>query len=75
MVRDIGLPEWLLDQDQVSPEQIANTLLAIHRNPAEARRKTAKAMAYVAERQAATMAVVRRSAEEHYQRSSRRTTC
>ena len=66
MMRDIGLPEWLLDQDQVSPQQIADTLLAIHRNPAEARRKTAKAMAYVAERQTATMAVVRRSAEGHY---------
>jgi polysaccharide pyruvyl transferase WcaK-like protein len=70
MVRDIGLPEWLLDQDQVSPEQIAQTLIAIAHDPAEARRKTVKAMAYVAERQTATMGVARRAAEKHYHRRS-----
>jgi polysaccharide pyruvyl transferase WcaK-like protein len=66
MMRDIGLPEWLLDQDQVPPGKIAETLVAIYKDPAEARRKTAKAMAYVAERQTATMSAVRRAAEIHF---------
>jgi polysaccharide pyruvyl transferase WcaK-like protein len=68
MVRDIGLPEWLLDQDKVPPGRITDTLLEIHRDPAAARRKTAKAMAYVAQRQTETMAMVRRSAEAHYRK-------
>jgi len=67
MMRDIGVPEWLLDQDQVSPAQIADTLIGIGRDPGAARAKTAKAMRYVAERQTATMGVVRRTAEKHFQ--------
>lgn len=66
MMRDIGVPEWLLDQDEVPPEQIAARLVAISRDPAEARRKAAAAMAYVAQRQTATMAVLRGAAEQHY---------
>ena len=67
MMRDIGVPEWLLDQDQAPPEKIADALVAIYRDPADARRKVGKAMSYVAERQTATMAVVRRAAEKHFQ--------
>jgi polysaccharide pyruvyl transferase WcaK-like protein len=67
MVRDIGLPEWLLDQDEVPPAKIAETLVSIAKDPAGARRRTAKAMAFVGERQAATMSVVRRAAETHHQ--------
>jgi polysaccharide pyruvyl transferase WcaK-like protein len=67
MMRDIGVPEWLLDQDQVSPEKIAATLIAIQKDPGAARKKAAKAMELVATRQTQTMSVVRRAAEKHYQ--------
>ncbi len=66
MMRDIGTPEWLLDQDEVSPEKIAGTLIEIARDPEAARRKAAKAMEFVRRRQADKMAVVRRAAESHY---------
>lgn len=66
MMRDIGLPEWLIDQDEVAAESIARAMLGIHRDTPAARRKTADAMALVNQRQAETMAVVKRSALGHF---------
>ena len=68
MMRDIGVPQWLLDQDQVSPERIADTLIAIQRDPAAARLAAGKAMDYVRQRQTETMKVVRRAAEDHWRK-------
>jgi polysaccharide pyruvyl transferase WcaK-like protein len=66
MMRDIGTPEWLLDQDEVSPEKIAASLVDIAKNPDAARRKAAKAMEFVRTRQTEKFAVVRRAAETHF---------
>lgn len=73
MMRDIGLEAWLLDQDQVPPEKIAGTLVAMARDSKAARRQTAKAMDFVRQRQAHTMGFARRAAEAHYgKRQARR---
>lgn len=68
MMRDIGLEPWLLDQDRVPPEKIAETLAAIARDPRAARRETARAMDFVRQRQAHTMGFARRAAEAHYRK-------
>ncbi|WP_373331207.1 polysaccharide pyruvyl transferase family protein [Salmonirosea aquatica] len=58
MFRDIGLPEWLFDIDRVSSEQLIDTLMTIEKGYPQAKNKVTKAMAYVAERQKATMETV-----------------
>jgi polysaccharide pyruvyl transferase WcaK-like protein len=68
MMRDIGLEEWLLDQDQVAPEKIAGALVAIAKDRRAAGRQTAKAMDFVRERQTHTMGFVRRAAEAHFEK-------
>lgn len=60
MFRDIGLPEWLLEFDSTPAAKMAGTLFAIHDDYAAALAKVKKAMAFVEQRQAATMAVVRK---------------
>lgn len=69
MMRDIGLPEWLMNQDEVAPEKIAEAMLAVHKNTPDARAKTARAMEFVRKRQKETMAVVKRSAMGHFDRA------
>jgi len=61
MFKDIGLPEWLLEFDSTPAAKMAETLFAIHDDYPGALAKVKKAMAFVAERQAATMAVVRKA--------------
>lgn len=68
MMRDIGLPEWLMDQDQTPPAEIAAVMLAVYRDTSGARAKVGRAMSIVRKRQAETMAVVKRSAMDHYKR-------
>ncbi|MCX6908667.1 MAG: polysaccharide pyruvyl transferase family protein [Verrucomicrobia bacterium] len=60
MFRDIGLPEWLLEFDSTAAAKMAETLFAIHDDYPGALAKVKKAMAFVEQRQTATMAVVRR---------------
>jgi polysaccharide pyruvyl transferase WcaK-like protein len=60
MFRDIGLPEWLLEFDSTPAAKMAETLFAIHDNYPAALAKVKKAMAFVEQRQAATMTVVKR---------------
>lgn len=66
MMRDIGLPEWLIDQDEVSHAGIAGAMLNVYRDTPAARAKVTQAMALVQRRQKETMAVVKRSALEHF---------
>ena len=61
MFKDIGLPEWLLEMDETPVEKMADTLLAIDADYAGAQAKVKKAMAFVHQRQAETMAVLRKA--------------
>ena len=60
MFKDIGLPEWLLEMDETPVEKMAETLFAIHDDYPAALAKVKKAMAFVHQRQADTMGVVKR---------------
>lgn len=61
MFRDIGLPEWLFDIDAASSADITKAVMAIHRDYPAAKAKVKKAMTFVADRQKATMQVVRKT--------------
>ena len=61
MMRDIGLPFWLHDQDQVPVEKILDSMLAVHRDPKTAKARVDMAMTLVRRRQSETMAYLRRS--------------
>ncbi len=60
MFKDIGLPEWLLEMDETPVEKMAETLFAIDADYPAAQAKVRKAMAYVHERFAGSMQVVKR---------------
>ena len=59
MWADVGLGDWLFPIEEVTGDDIAKTLLAAHRDPAAARAHVADAMAFVGERQAASMAALK----------------
>ena len=61
MFRDIGLNDWLFDIDKASSAEITKAVMTIHADYPAAKERVKKAMAFVAERQKATMHVVRRS--------------
>lgn len=69
MMRDLGLGEWLFDQDQVPVEEIAGAMTAIHKDTAAARRKTETAMEFVRKRQRETWEVLKRAAAAHASRA------
>ncbi len=58
MFKDIGLPEWLLEFDSTPATKMAETLLAIHEDYNGALAKVKKAMDFVHQRGATTMARV-----------------
>jgi polysaccharide pyruvyl transferase WcaK-like protein len=59
MWRDIGLGDWLFDLDEPTDhDRIVPTVLAMAKDSAAAKAKTAKARAFVEQRQRETMAVV-----------------
>jgi polysaccharide pyruvyl transferase WcaK-like protein len=60
MFKDIGLAEWLLEYDSTPAAKMAETLFAIHDDYAAALAKVKKAMLFVQQRQADSMAVVQR---------------
>lgn len=62
MYRDLGIGDWLFDQDKTGPGPIVEALLAAERDRKAARAKVEGAMTIVRRRQMETMAVVRRSA-------------
>ena len=62
MWRDIGLGDWLFDFDnEEEVKRLPDAVLAMAKNPAMAKEKTAKARAFVQERQRETMAEVKRN--------------
>ncbi len=61
MMRDIGLPQWLHDQDQAPVTKILDSMVAVHRDPKGARASVDQAMGLVRRRQMETMAFARRS--------------
>ncbi len=65
MLRDLGIPEWLIDQDESSAEAIADTMLAVHANTPAARDKAARVRKLVREHQKRMMGAVRRAALAH----------
>jgi polysaccharide pyruvyl transferase WcaK-like protein len=65
MWRDIGLGDWLFDFDQESEiARYAPAVLAMAKNPAEAKAKTAAARRFVGQRQRETMKVLRAELEK-----------
>ena len=61
MFRDIGLPDWLFQVDQLSAADWTKQLQLIHQDYAGAKKKVAKAMAFVKQRQASTMNVINKA--------------
>ena len=62
MWRDIGLGDWLFDADEAEAmEKLTPAVLALASDPAAARAKTAKALAFVHQRQAESLSLVKRS--------------
>lgn len=61
MYRDLGIGQWLFDQDQTGPGPIVDALLAVERDRKGARAKVEAAMTIVRRRQMETMAFLRRS--------------
>ena len=62
MWRDIGLGEWLFDMDEEQDvARIVPTVLALARDPVEAKAKAARAHELVRRRQRETMAVLKQS--------------
>ena len=62
MWRDIGLGDWLFDMDvEEEVARIVPTVLALAKDPAAARAKTAKALEFVHQRQRDQMAVLKKS--------------
>jgi hypothetical protein len=61
MWRDIGLDEWLFDlDDEAQVARVADTVLAMAKDPAAAKAKAAAARAVVERRQRETLAVLRK---------------
>jgi polysaccharide pyruvyl transferase WcaK-like protein len=65
MLRDLGIEEWLFDQDVVPVERIADAIVAVREHPERARRMVDRAAQAVRRRQDETMAVVREAALGH----------
>ncbi|MBI4626647.1 MAG: polysaccharide pyruvyl transferase family protein [Verrucomicrobia bacterium] len=59
MFADSGLPEWIHELEGMTGARLTELVMDIHREPAVAAQKVARAMTFVRRRQAATMAVVR----------------
>jgi len=59
MFADIGLPEWLHELEGMTGSQLTAMVMEIHREPAIAAQKVARAMSFVRQRQAVTMASIR----------------
>jgi polysaccharide pyruvyl transferase WcaK-like protein len=66
MMRDLGLEDWLFDQDAVPFERMADAMLAVRADDERAVRRVEQAQAVVRRYQEQTMAMVRRTALAHY---------
>lgn len=66
MWEDIGLGEWLFDlDDEAEVSAVAPAVLGMAQQPADARRKAARARDFVQQRQLETMACLRRALQLH----------
>ncbi|MEP7363321.1 MAG: polysaccharide pyruvyl transferase family protein, partial [Acidobacteriota bacterium] len=65
MMRDLGLQQWLFDQDAVPLDKVSDAMLAVFKDTAGARASTAKAMEFARKRQRETMAVLQKAAMGH----------
>ena len=65
MMRDLGLQQWLFDQDAVPLEKVSDAMLAVHKDTPAARTSTANAMDFARKRQSETFAVLKRAAMGH----------
>ncbi|HEX2515523.1 MAG TPA: polysaccharide pyruvyl transferase family protein [Chloroflexota bacterium] len=70
MLRDLGIEEWLFDQDAVPVERIADAMVAVQEAPETARRAVARATEAFRRRQGETMAVLRAAALGHRDRAA-----
>jgi polysaccharide pyruvyl transferase WcaK-like protein len=70
MLRDLGISEWLIDQDENSATVIADRMLSIHADTPAARRKVADVMQRVREHHTRTVAMVKRTALSHFNAKS-----
>jgi polysaccharide pyruvyl transferase WcaK-like protein len=59
MFADIGLPEWIHELEGMTGPRLTEMVMAIYREPAIAAQKVERAMTFVRQRQAVTMASVR----------------
>jgi hypothetical protein len=59
MFKDIGLEEWAPEFDSTPAEKMFEILMGIHRDYSAAETKVKKAMAYVEERAASQMNVLK----------------
>jgi len=65
MYQDLGIGEWLFDQDQVPLDNIVGAMVAVHKDTPSARKKVAKAMDFARQRQRETWAVLKKAATAH----------
>jgi polysaccharide pyruvyl transferase WcaK-like protein len=63
MFADIGLPEWIQENSGMTGDRLTAMVMEIHRDPAAARRKVARALEFVRARQTETMRTVRATLE------------
>jgi polysaccharide pyruvyl transferase WcaK-like protein len=66
MLRDLGISEWLIDQDENSAGAIADRMLSIHADTPAARRKVGDVMQRVKEHHTRTMATLKHTALSHF---------
>lgn len=64
MFADIGLPEWIHELEGMTGSRLTEMVMEIYREPAVAMQKVHRAMTYVRQRQAVTMASVRAALRE-----------
>jgi len=70
MLRDLGIEQWLFDQDEVPVERVADAMVAVKETPEAAQGAVAGAADIFRRRQKETMAVVRAAALGHYERKA-----
>ena len=66
MMRDLGISEWMVDQDENSASAIADRMLSVHADTPAARRKVADVMKRVKEHHTRTMGTLKRAAWSHF---------
>jgi polysaccharide pyruvyl transferase WcaK-like protein len=66
MMRDLGAPEWLIDQDEVNPAAIANVMVGVYKDWDGAKSKAARVRETSRDHHKRMMGEVRRAAMGHF---------